>query len=97
MSDERCSYADRDDRACRYRLLISAYLTYIHYADIQPFCTGISRCERVQTSDWSRLAGAPVALVGLVGYAGRLGGLRVPGEPGRLGTALSRSAPTSPA
>jgi uncharacterized membrane protein len=69
-------------------LAISGYLTYIHYADIQPFCSGISRCERVQTSDWSKLAGVPVALVGLIGYAGILPALRLPGELGRLGTAL---------
>ena len=26
-------------------------------------------CEKVQTSEWSKLAGVPVALLGLVGYA----------------------------
>jgi uncharacterized membrane protein len=69
-------------------LAISAYLTYVHYAGIQPFCTGISDCERVQTSDWALLAGVPVALVGLLGYAAILVALRVPGEAGRLATAL---------
>lgn len=69
-------------------LTISAYLTYVHYAEIQPFCTGGSDCERVQTSDWSLIAGVPVALAGLVGYAGILVALRVRGEAGRLATAL---------
>jgi uncharacterized membrane protein len=69
-------------------LAISAYLTYVHYANLQPFCTGISDCERVQTSDWSLIAGAPVALAGLIGYVGILVALRVPGEAGRLATAL---------
>jgi uncharacterized membrane protein len=68
---------------------ISAYLTYVHYAEIQPFCTGISNCERVQTSDWSLIAGVPVALAGLIGYVAILATLRVPGERGRLATALA--------
>jgi len=50
-------------------LAISAYLTWVHYADVEPFCTGISDCERVQTSDYAELAGIPVAVLGLVGYA----------------------------
>lgn len=69
-------------------LAISVYLTYVHYANLQPFCTGISDCERVQTSDWSLIAGVPVALVGLIGYVAILVALCVPGEAGRLGTAL---------
>jgi uncharacterized membrane protein len=56
-------------------LAISAYLTYVHYADVQPFCTGISDCERVQTSDYAELAGIPVAVLGLVGYAALLASL----------------------
>jgi uncharacterized membrane protein len=47
---------------------ISGYLTYVHYADIEPFCTGISDCERVQTSDYADVAGVPVAVLGLIGY-----------------------------
>ena len=50
-------------------LAISAYLTWVHYADVEPFCTGISDCERVQISDYAELAGIPVAVLGLVGYA----------------------------
>jgi uncharacterized membrane protein len=56
-------------------LAISAYLTWVHYADIEPFCTGISDCERVQTSDYAELAGIPVALLGVVGYAAILASL----------------------
>lgn len=51
---------------------ISGYLTYVHYADVQPFCTGISNCERVQTSDYAEVTGLPVALVGVLGYVGIL-------------------------
>jgi uncharacterized membrane protein len=58
-------------------LAISAYLTWVHYADVEPICTGISDCERVQTSDYAELAGIPVALLGLVGYAAILVSLRL--------------------
>lgn len=48
---------------------VAGYLTYIHYADIQPVCAGGSHgCEIVQASDQSKLAGVPVALLGLLGY-----------------------------
>jgi uncharacterized membrane protein len=57
-------------------LAISAYLTWVHYAGIEPVCTGISDCERVQTSSYAELAGIPVAVLGLVGYAALLVSLR---------------------
>lgn len=52
-----------------FGLAISAYLTWVHYAEVQPICSGISDCERVQTSDYAELAGIPVAVLGLVGHA----------------------------
>jgi uncharacterized membrane protein len=66
---------------------IAGYLTYVHYAGIDPVCTGGGGCEKVQTSQWSTLAGVPVALLGLLGYLAVLGTLAVPGERGRLATA----------
>jgi uncharacterized membrane protein len=63
---------------------ISAYLTWVHYADVEPLCSGISNCTRVQTSKYADLAGVPVALIGLAGYLAILGSLAVPGEDGRL-------------
>jgi uncharacterized membrane protein len=49
---------------------LAGYLTYVHYADLQPFCvSGSGGCEKVQSSGPSRLAGIPVALLGLLGYA----------------------------
>jgi uncharacterized membrane protein len=57
-------------------LALSAYLTWVHYAELQPFCTGISDCERVQSSEYARLAGIPVALIGLLGYSAILASLR---------------------
>jgi uncharacterized membrane protein len=50
-------------------LAISAYLTWVHYAGIEPVCTGISDCERVQNSDYAELVGIPVAVLGLAGYS----------------------------
>ena len=61
-------------------LAISAYLTWVHYAGIEPVCTGISDCERVQSSDYAELVGIPVALIGVVGYAALLASLRGPVE-----------------
>jgi len=50
-------------------LAISAYLTWVHYAGIEPVCTGISDCERVQSSGYAELVGIPVAVLGLAGYS----------------------------
>jgi uncharacterized membrane protein len=59
---------------------IAGYLTYVHYAGISPVCEIAHGCEKVQTSQWSKLAGVPVALLGLIGYAAILAALFVPGE-----------------
>jgi len=45
----------------------STYLTYSHYVDEPTECAGIGSCEYVQTSEYSDVAGIPVALMGL-GY-----------------------------
>jgi uncharacterized membrane protein len=58
-------------------LAISIYLTWVHYAGIEPVCTGISDCERVQTSEYADLVGIPVAVLGIAGYAAILVSLRV--------------------
>jgi uncharacterized membrane protein len=47
---------------------VAIYLTVIHYAGINPACTAGQACIKVQTSQWSKLAGVPVALIGLLGY-----------------------------
>jgi uncharacterized membrane protein len=56
---------------------LAAYLTYVHYAGIKPACTAGQSCVKVQTSQWSRLDGVPVALLGLIGYVVILGSLLV--------------------
>jgi uncharacterized membrane protein len=66
---------------------VASYLTYIHYAGINPACTAGQSCIKVQTSQWSKLGGIPVALLGLIGYVGILGTLLLPDrEETRLGT-----------
>jgi uncharacterized membrane protein len=47
---------------------LAAYLTYIHYAGIKPACTAGQSCIKVQSSQWSKLDGVSVALIGLIGY-----------------------------
>jgi uncharacterized membrane protein len=68
-------------------LAIAGYLTYVHYAGISPVCEIAHGCEKVQTSRWSEVAGVPVAVLGLLGYAGILAALLIPGE-----TALTAAA-----
>lgn len=46
---------------------LASYLTYVHYSNSQVICTS-DACELVQTSVYSKLAGVPVALLGLIGY-----------------------------
>ncbi len=66
---------------------IASYLTYVHYAGIKPACTAGESCTKVQTSVYSKLAGVPVALIGLLGYIAILGSLLAPeGENTRLAT-----------
>jgi uncharacterized membrane protein len=66
-------------------IAIAAYLTYVHYADVEAFCVaGGGSCQKVQTSDYADLAGIPVALLGLAGYALILASLRLPGDAGRV-------------
>jgi uncharacterized membrane protein len=68
---------------------VAGYLTWVHYADLEPICAGGSGgCEKVQSSDYAELAGIPVALLGLIGYGAILASLAVPGDAGRFAGAL---------
>lgn len=68
---------------------VAGYLTYVHYAGIEPICTTGGSCEKVQTSVYSELAGVPVALIGLLGYITILALLLGPdGETSRFATAV---------
>jgi uncharacterized membrane protein len=67
---------------------VASYLTYVHYAGLQPFCAGGGHgCERVQSSPYARLGGIPVALLGLGGYLAIAVALLAPGERARLAAA----------
>jgi uncharacterized membrane protein len=72
---------------------IATYLVYVHYAGIKPFCvSGGGGCEKVQTSDYAKLAGIPVAVLGLGGYLAILASLFVRGDIGRMaGAAIALS------
>jgi uncharacterized membrane protein len=50
-------------------LAISGYLTAVHYAGGTPTCAIAHGCATVQQSEYAELAGVPVALLGLLGYA----------------------------
>jgi uncharacterized membrane protein len=63
---------------------VAIYLTIVHYTGAEPIC-GISHgCHTVQTSKYAELAGIPVAVLGLAGYAALLLALPIRGENGRL-------------
>jgi uncharacterized membrane protein len=84
------------DRALRTTMIVIAtiglgvasYLTYVHYAGVPPLCsTTHNTCLKVQTSIYSKLAGVPVALIGLIGYVLIVASLLAPtGETTRLAT-----------
>ena len=69
-------------------LCVAAYLTYIHYEGIKPVCGLGGNCEKVQSSEWSKLAGVPVALLGLIAYAAILATLFVEREEALVAGAL---------
>ena len=67
---------------------IAAYLVIVHYAGSSPVCAIAHGCATVQKSSYAELAGVPVALLGLFGYAAILLSLLRDDELGRTVTAL---------
>jgi uncharacterized membrane protein len=66
---------------------VASYLTYVHYAGGPILCLKGGGCETVQHSIYSKLAGVPVALIGLIGYIVILASLLTPeSESTRLAT-----------
>jgi uncharacterized membrane protein len=69
---------------CLLGIGVAGYLTYIHYAGLKVVClSGGGGCETVQASRYAKLAGIPVALLGLIGYVSILGSTAIRGELGR--------------
>ena len=69
-------------------LAIAAYLTIAHYDGGTTVCAIAHGCETVQNSAYAKLAGIPVALLGLLGYVGILVTLARDDEPARTATAF---------
>lgn len=67
---------------------IAAYLTIVHYTGSSPVCAISHGCETVQKSRYSEVAGVPVALLGLLGYAAILLTLLRDDEAARIATAV---------
>lgn len=67
---------------------VTTYLTYTHYAGIEPSCSIAHGCERVLNSPYAKLLGVPLSLLGLIGYVGVLAALVVDGEYGRIAAAF---------
>lgn len=66
---------------------IAAYLTWAHFADTQVVCVAGGGCETVQESEYSEIAGIPVALLGLLSYSVILGLILWDSPLARLGAA----------
>ena len=48
---------------------VAAYLTWSRFSDGQVVCVAGGGCETVEKSEYSEIAGIPVALLGLVSYS----------------------------
>jgi uncharacterized membrane protein len=69
-------------------LAIAAYLTVVHYTGGEPVCGIAHGCSTVQSSPYAKLAGVPVALLGLAGYVAILAALARDGEGPRTAAAF---------
>ena len=67
---------------------IATYLTVVHYSGGEPVCAVAHGCATVQQSGYAALAGVPVALLGLLGYAAILVALARDGEGWRTASAF---------
>lgn len=72
---------------CALGLGIAAYLTIVHYTGGTPACEVAHGCATVQKSDYAKLAGVPVALLGLIGYVALGAALLTRGEAALMAAA----------
>ena len=66
---------------------IAGYLTWVHYDGGSVICVVGGGCEEVQSSDYAKVLGVPVALLGLVAYASVLALVAWDSPAARLGAA----------
>lgn len=64
-------------------LAVSGYLTAVRAAGDDPACVVGGGCHTVQESEYSELAGIPVAWLGIAAYIGLLVAAFMPGQAGR--------------
>jgi uncharacterized membrane protein len=69
-------------------LAIAGYLTVVHYDGGTPACAIAHGCATVQQSEYAELAGVPVAVLGVLGYAAILLTLLRDDETARTATAF---------
>ena len=50
-------------------MAVAGYLTWVRYDEAALVCVAGGGCETVQQSSYAEMAGIPVALLGLLGYA----------------------------
>ena len=64
-------------------LAVAGYLTMVRLEGDSPSCIVGGGCKTVQESEYSELAGIPVAVLGLLAYVGLLAAALLPGPLGR--------------
>lgn len=69
-------------------IAVAGYLTWAHFADSPVVCVAGGGCETVQESDYAEIAGAPVALLGLIAYTVVLTLVAWDSPTARLGAAM---------
>ena len=68
-------------------MAVAGSLTWVHYDEAALVCVAGGGCETVQQSSYAELAGVPVALLGLLGYAVILALVLLDTPNARLGAA----------
>ena len=58
---------------CLLGIFVAGYLAWSYLGGTEPYCGGTESCAEVQNSSYADVAGIPVPVIGLVGYALLLG------------------------
>jgi uncharacterized membrane protein len=57
---------------CVLGIGVAGYLAWTYLAEVDPYCVGAHGCADVQHSPYADVAGVPVPVIGIVGYASLL-------------------------